>query len=75
MFYLYRVRARQVQINNLVIQSYCVTVAEFPFTHSCAYMTHKSLKGRSLFPASASQGRTEVCSFQSHLSALSIYSS
>ena len=25
-FYLYRVRARQVQINNLVIQSYCVTV-------------------------------------------------
>ena len=42
---------------------------EFPFTHSCAYMTHKNLKGRSLFHASASQGRTEACSFQSHLSA------
>ena len=25
-FYLYGVRARQVQINNLVIESYCVTV-------------------------------------------------
>ena len=25
-FYLYGVRARQVQMNNLVIQSYCVTV-------------------------------------------------
>ena len=28
-FNLYRVRARQVQINNLVIQSYCVTVVIF----------------------------------------------
>ena len=43
--------------------------SEFPFTHSCAYMTHKYLKGRSLFHASASQGRMEAYSFQSHLSA------
>ena len=37
--------------------------SEFPFTHSCAYLTHKNLKGRSLFHASASQGRMEACSF------------
>ena len=43
--------------------------AEFPFTHSCAYLTHKNLKRCSLFHASASQGRMEACSFQSHLSA------
>ena len=37
--------------------------AEFPFMHSCAYLTHKNLKGRSLFHASASQGCTKACSF------------
>ena len=38
-------------------------ITEFPFTHSCAYLTQKNLKGRSLFQASASQGRMEACSF------------
>ena len=37
--------------------------SEFPFTHSCAYLTYKNLKGRSLFHASASQGRMEAYSF------------
>ena len=38
-------------------------LADFPFMHSCAYLTHKNRKGRSLFHASASQGRMEACSF------------
>ena len=38
-------------------------LTEFPFTHSCAYLTHKNLKGCSLFHASASQGCMEACSF------------
>ena len=38
-------------------------ISEFPFTHSCAYLTHKNLKGRSLFHASASQGCMEACFF------------
>ena len=37
--------------------------AEFPFTHSCAYLMHKNLKGRSLFHTSASQQCMEACSF------------
>ena len=38
-------------------------ISEFPFMHSCVYLTHKNLKGRLLFHASASQGRMEACSF------------
>ena len=38
-------------------------ISEFPFTHSCAYLTHKNLKGRLLFHATASHGRMEACSF------------
>ena len=36
------------------------TKSEFPLTHTCAYMTHKNIKGRTFFRAHASQGPTKT---------------
>lgn len=44
----------------IALMGYEKFMSEFPLTHTCAYMTHKNIKGRTFFRAHASQGPTKT---------------